>query len=239
MTRYLLQRVAFLLPQLLLISVVTFLLIRLLPGDPARLQLGPFASQEGVDTLRQEMRLDEPTPTQYATYLERIAQGDFGRSWVNSSDVGADLVERVPATLELMALGMLVVAVVLVPLGVVAASREGGRLGRLARKGTFGYGLAAGSTPDFWLGLILLYLFFTVFGVLPGPEGRLAIGEAPPDRITGMYTVDSLLHGDLQTFASAATHLLLPVVTLAFVYGAPIFKMTVAATSDAVQSDYT
>jgi peptide/nickel transport system permease protein len=236
--RYVGRRLAFLLPQLFLISVVTFILIRMLPGDPARLELGPLAPQAGVDALRQQLHLDRPIPEQYVVYVGRILHLDFGRSWVTGSSVASDMSNRIPATMELIALGLLVVLLVHVPLGIITASRGGGMGTKVLKQLTFGYGLLAGALPDFWLGLLLLYVFFTKLGMVPGPEGRLSIGETPPPRITGAYTIDSLLTGDMTTLVSSLEHLLLPVLTLSFVYGAPIYKMTRSAMESALRSSY-
>ncbi len=236
---YIGRRLLLLLPQLVLISLITFMLIRFLPGDPARLELGPLAPQEGVDELRRQLRLDRPLHEQYFAYVERMAQGDFGRSWVNSSDVYRDLLSRFPATLELILIGMLIVALVLVPIAVISAIPGGGLVGRMTRQVSFGYGLLAGALPDFWLGLVLIFVFFSILGWMPGPEGRLDILDIPPDTVTGMYTVDSLLAGDFAIFFSALSHLALPAITLAFVYGAPIFKMVRTSVDGALKADYT
>src|ERR1700757_2020333 len=239
MLKYIGRRLLLLVPQLLAISIITFALVRMLPGDPARLELGPLAPQAGVDLLRHQLRLDRPLPEQYIVYLQRLLQGDFGRSWVNSSSVAQDLLIRAPATLELITAGMLIVMVVMVPIALLSASLSGGWLARATRRISFGYGLLAGALPDFWLGLVLIFVFFSVLGWAPGPEGRLAIVELPPERVTGFYTIDTLLAGDFDTFESALAHLALPAVTLAFVYGAPIFKMVRASMEAALRSDYT
>jgi peptide/nickel transport system permease protein len=239
MSLYIGRRLALLVPQLFLISIVTFVLIRMLPGDPARLQLGPLAPQAGVDALRRELKLDQSLPVQYWAYLDRLLHGDFGRSWVNQSNVATDLGQRIPATLELIVYGLVVVLVFLVPLAVVTATRGGGILTRVLKKITFGYGLLAGALPDFWLGLLLIFIFFTKLHWAPGPEGRIGIADLPPPRVTGAYTIDALVAGQWATFASAARHLILPVITLAFVYGAPIFKMTRSTMASALRSEYT
>jgi len=239
MWRYVLRRVIMLVPQLILISIVTFGLVRLLPGDPARLQLGPFAPEEGVARLRDEQRLDEPLQVQYYAYVQRLVQGDLGRSWVNSTEVSEDLKDRVPATLELMSAGFLLILVILLPLGVITAARRGGVFTRVAKRVASWYGMLAGALPDFWLGLMLILLFFTILGVAPGPTGRLGILDVPPERITGFYTIDSLLRGEISTFVSAVAHLALPAITLAFVFGAPIYKMARSTMETALESDYT
>lgn len=236
---YIARRLVLLVPQMLLISVVTFVLIRMLPGDPARLQLGPLAPQEGVDLLRKQLRLDQSVFQQYIAYLGRLFHGDFGRSWVNQSAVSADLGSRIPATLELILFGLLVVLVVLVPLGAVTSARAGGLVTRVLKRMTFGYGLLAGALPDFWLGLLLIFVFFTKLHWAPGPEGRLAIGQQPPSHVTGLYTIDALVSGNWTILWASVVHLILPVLTLAFVYGAPIFKMMRSAMTTALRSDYT
>ena len=233
------RRLLLLVPQLFLISIVTFGLIRLLPGDPARLQLGPLAPQAGVDALRTQLRLDQPLPQQYIAYIERLSRGDFGRSCHNQSSVASDLAQRIPATLELIGLGLLVVLVVHLPLAIITSTRGGGLATRFLKRVTFGYGLLAGALPDFWLGLLLIFVFFAQWHLAPGPEGRLAIMDVPPERITGAYTIDSLLTGNFPIFWSAVSHLVLPVTTLAFVYGAPIFKMARSTMTGALRSDYT
>ncbi|HZV48517.1 MAG TPA: ABC transporter permease [Candidatus Dormibacteraeota bacterium] len=236
---YALRRLLLLVPQLLLISIVTFILIRMLPGDPARLQLGPLAPKAGVEELRRQLKLDQPIPIQYIAYLERLIHGDFGHSWVNQSNVSSDLALRVPATLELIGYGLLVVLLVHIPLAIITAARGGGIVTRLLKRLTFGYGLLAGALPDFWLGLLLIFIFFVRLHWTPGPEGRLGVAVTPPTHITGFYTIDALLTGNFNAFRSAAAHLVLPVVTLSFVYGAPIYKMARSTMTAALRSDYT
>jgi len=238
MVFYVMRRLLVLLPQMLLISIVTFTLVRLLPGDPARLQLGPLASEQAVTAYRHRMMLDEPLPAQYVAYLSGVLHGDLGRSWVTGSPVSEDLGDRLPATLELLGYGLLLIVLVAVPLGVITAARGGGRVLRNLKRVVSGYGLLAGALPDFWLGLLFIFLFFTVLGWLPGPEGRLPITDAPPPRVTGLYTIDALLTGDLTTFASAARHLVLPVLTLAIVYGGGVLKTTRLTVGKALRSDY-
>ena len=236
---YVARRLVLLIPQMFLISVITFVLIRMLPGDPARLQLGPLAPQEGVDLLRKQLRLDQSVVQQFIAYLSRLLHGDFGRSWVNQSAVTTDLGLRSPATLELIGYGLLVVLVVLVPLGVVTSSRAGGFVTRLLKKLTFGYGLLAGALPDFWLGLLLIFVFFTTLHWAPGPEGRLGIVDQTPTKVTGMYTVDAVISGNWAILWASIVHLILPVITLSFVYGAPVFKMVRSTMTTALRSDYT
>jgi peptide/nickel transport system permease protein len=236
---YVVRRLLLAIPQMLLISVVTFTLIRMLPGDPARLQVGPNASEEGVQALRVKMHLTGSIPEQYEYYLSSIVQGDLGRSWSRGTAVVDDLSSRLPATLELITFGMLFILLVLLPLGAITAARGGGIVNRFLKRVTFVYGLLAGALPDFWMGLLFLFLFFTILGWAPGPEGRLSIGAIPPPSVTGFYTIDSLLAGQVGTFLDAVGHLILPVLTLGLVYGGQIYKTTRLTVGRALRSDYT
>jgi ABC-type dipeptide/oligopeptide/nickel transport system permease component len=236
---YIARRLVFLVPQILLISFITFALVRLLPGDPARLALGPLAPQAAVDALRAKMHLDLPIWRQYLVWLDRALHGDFGGSWSNGTQVGQDLLQRIPVTLELIILSLVAVAVVLVPLAIVTASRSRSRIVRVLRNITFGYGMLAGALPDFLLGLVLIFIFFTHLNILPGPEGRLGILDTSPPFVTGSILIDSVLAGDWEAFWSGAWHLVMPVFTLAFVYGAPIFKMLRSQMEIALDAEYT
>ena len=150
-----------------------------------------------------------------------------------------DLVRRLPATLELMTFGLLFMLLVLLPLGAITAARGGGIANRFLKRVTFVYGLLSGALPDFWLGLLFTFLFFTLLGWAPGPEGRLSIGVIPPPRLTGFLTVDSLLAGQVDTFLDAASHLVLPALVLGLVYGGQIFKTTRLMVGRSLRSPYT
>ena len=233
------RRFLLLIPQILLISFITFVLVRLLPGDPARLQLGPLAPDATVQALRERLLLDQPLTHQYVAYLKRLLVGDFGQSWVNGTAVSQDLIERVPVTLELILVTLIVIFVVLAPLAVITASAARHLTVRFFQNIAFVYGMLAGALPDFLLGLLAIFFFYTLAGVLPGPEGRLGLLDMPPDFVTGFLLIDCLIAGDFPTFASAIEHMILPVFTLTFVYGAPIFKMLRARSEEALRADYT
>jgi peptide/nickel transport system permease protein len=235
---YFLRRLVFVVPQIFLISFVTFVLVRLLPGDPARLELGPLASEETVEALRHKLHLDLPILEQYGIYLQELAAGDMGRSYVNGTAVTDDLIHRIPATLEVIVLAMLFVFLVLCPLAVITAAKTRNLFVRILRNISFGYGMLAGALPDFLLGLILIFVFFTLLIVLPGPEGRIGLLDTEPDFITGSILIDTLAVGDFATFWSAVQHLVMPVFTLAFVYGAPIFKMLRSSMEGGLIADY-
>jgi ABC-type dipeptide/oligopeptide/nickel transport system permease component len=231
---YVLRRALALLPQLLAISTVTFVLARLLPGDPVGLILGPMATPESLAKLRSEMHLDQPLYIQYYYYVSNVLHGDFGRSWSTSDSVWNDLIERVPATLELITYSLVLALIMGIAIGVAAAFRTGGWVDRVTRV----YGLMAGAIPDFWLGLLLIFFFYYELRIFPAPLGRLDPFLNPPTHITGMYTIDSLLTGNWVCLLSAVTHLALPVITLAFASAGSIMRMTRSTVMGILDGDF-
>jgi ABC-type dipeptide/oligopeptide/nickel transport system permease component len=233
--QYLLRRLLFAIPQLVGITFVTFLLIHLIPGDPARLMLGPLASEETIHSLRDHMGLNRSFFEQYGLYAWHALGGDFGSSWQSGNPVAKDLRQRLPATLELITYSLLVAIVIAIPLGVRAARNPG----KLSDRFAFGYGLVAGALPEFWLGLILILVFYVKLKWVAAPDGRLDVNVLPPRQITGAYTVDGLLTGNWTAVGSAFKHLLLPVTTLAIVTIGPILKMTRSSMQQMLASDFT
>lgn len=220
---YTARRLLYVVPQVVGISLVTFVIVRLLPSNPAFALAGPAATEETIHTIEKRLGLDQPIWTQYGKYIRDLAQGDFGNSFVSGRPVLSDIGDRLPATLELVILGLVLAFLIGVPLGV--ASALGGGKGIVAR-GSLGYGLLAGAIPDFWLGLILVYVFFTKLHVAPAPLGQISPDIPPPRHITGALALDSLLTGSWTALRSTLAHLVLPLVTLVFVYMAPIVKFT-------------
>jgi len=219
---YLLKRLAFSIPQIFGVALVAFFLLKLIPGDPAPMMLGPLATQEAVDKLRAEMGLDQPLPQQFIAYLDRLAHGDLGRSWQTTNPVLSDLWQRLPATLELVTLSLFMAIVIGLPLGMMAGRRPNGPMARLADS----YCIAAGAIPDFWLALVLIFVFYSIFKIAPPPIGRLDFAVFPPPSITGSYVIDALLEGNYYSFRAALAQLILPVSTLGIIYTVPILTMT-------------
>ena len=213
---------------------MSFLLVKTIPGDPAVLMLGPTATPEAIASLRTKMGLDEPVLVQFWIYLKALLHGDLGTSWQTTQPVLDDLILRFPATLELVTLGLLVAILIGLPLGLASASTPRGRWPRVADF----YGLLAGAVPDFWLALVLVYVFYTCSGIAPAPLGRMDLVVLPPPPVTGMYTIDALLAGDLEAFRSALSHLVLPVLTLGIINAGPILKMTQSTVEKMLQSDF-
>lgn len=233
--RYLLRRVFFVVPQLVGITFITFLLIQLVPGDPARLMLGPLASEETIHLLRDHMGLNRSWPEQYGLYVWHAIHGDLGSSWQSGNPVAKDLRQRLPATLELITYSLLLAVSIAIPLGVRAARKPG----KISDRFAFGYGLVAGALPEFWLGLILILVLYVKLGWAAAPDGRLDVGVNPPTRITGAYTIDSLVTGNWAALGSAYKHLVLPGMTLTIVTIGPILKMTRSTMQQMLASDFT
>jgi len=232
--RYLLKRLVFAIPQIFGVALVAFFLLKLIPGDPAPMMLGPLATQEAVDKLRAEMGLDQPLPQQFIAYLGRLAEGDLGSSWQTTNPVLFDLAERLPATLELVTLSLLMAIAIGLPLGLMAGRSPAGRVARIADT----YSVAAGAIPDFWLALVLIFIFYSIFKIAPPPIGRLDFAIFPPPPITGSYALDALLEGNLASFRAAFAQLVLPVSTLGIIYAVPILTMTRATVERLNETDF-
>jgi ABC-type dipeptide/oligopeptide/nickel transport system permease component len=232
--KYIGARLLFLVPQVIGIILVGFLLIKAVPGDPATLMLGPMASADSVARLRADLGLDKPVTVQFLIYLQKLMSGDLGTSWQTTQPVLSDLRTRFPATLELVSYGLLLALCIGIPLGVLSAVRKNGMIGKIGGM----YGLVAGALPDFWLALVLIYVFYSGLHWLASPIGRIDISVVPPQLITGFYTVDSLLTGNWEAFWSSVQHLVLPVATLGLINAGPILKMTQSTMDRMLQADF-
>ncbi len=192
------------------ISTITFLVTRVL-GNPVYLLVGHQQSPEIISNMIHRMGLDRPLYEQYFRYLWSVAHGDLGVSRYTFRPVLEDIALRLPATFELVICAMVLIILVGVPLGLVAALRRGTLLDHLAQA----LGQMGASIPNFWLGLLLVYFLFFIIPVFPPPLGRLDDPGLAPRTVTGLLLVDSLLAGKLRVFHSALRHLVLPVITLA------------------------
>jgi peptide/nickel transport system permease protein len=214
-------------------SVITFVLTHLVPGNPARLLAGPHASQAQVEAFAHRYGLDRPLPVQYWTYISGLVRGDLGVSLTTRRPVLDDFRQFLPATLELVLAAMFLIVVLGIPLGMLSAVKAGSALDHVTRFLTVG----AVSMPVFWLGMILQLVFFKRLSLLP-VGGRLELLTSPPPHVTGLYLIDSLLSGDLRAFGAAALHLVLPAVTLAAGSLAVTARMTRASMRETLATDY-
>ncbi len=221
-------------PAVLGIIVVTFLLTRALPGDPAAYFAGPAADAASIAEIRAQLGLDRSLPEQFVAYLGDLATGDLGTSISTGQPVMEEIMRRLPASLELTLVALLLSVSAAMPLGVLAATRPNSWIDHLCR-----FVVTAGvSLPTFFTGLALVYVFYYIAGWAPAPMGRLDIISLPPDHVTGFYLIDALLMGDAALVGAVAAHLALPAITLALFTLAPIARMTRAAMLQVLGSDF-
>jgi ABC-type dipeptide/oligopeptide/nickel transport system permease subunit len=232
--RFLLRRLAVSLPLVVAVVFVTFMLVRIGGGDPVALLAGPTASKEEHAAIRAGLGLDRSLIEQFGIYVAKAAQGDLGQSWLSSKQVIDEIFNRAVVTLELLLWGVVIGAMVGIPLGARAAARRGSLFDQVVRA----VSLAGFSIPTYWLGLIAILTFFYALDLAPAPMGRVSAMLSTPDRITGSYLVDALLRGQWEVAQSAFTHLVLPVLTIAVVACAPIMKHTRAIASEIVDSEF-
>lgn len=229
-----LQRLLGALPNLFGIVLITFLLTRALPGDPAAFFAGPAGTQEAVEQVRQKLGLNRTLPEQFWIYLKDLARGDLGQALSTGLPVREEILTRLPASLELVLASLAFAVVVAIPLGIAAARHPNSWIDHACRLVT----TAGVSLPTFFTGLLLAYLFYFLLGWAPSPLGRLDPYLTAPPTITGLYTVDSLLAGDVKLFFASARQMILPVLTLGIFVLAPLARMTRASMLSVLSADF-
>jgi peptide/nickel transport system permease protein len=214
-------------------SVITFALTHLVPGDPARLLAGAHATAAQVAQLRHQYGLDRPVLDQYATYMKDLFHGNLGTSITTRRPVLDDLRQFFPATVELTCAALFLVAIIGLPLGIISGLTKN----RLPDHVIRFFSIAAVSMPIFWLGIVLQIIFYGKLNLLPA-SGRIGDLLIPPSHVTGLYTIDSLLDGNTQAFWSSLEHLILPAVSLAAGSLAVITRMTRASVIETTEQDH-
>ncbi|HZS84030.1 MAG TPA: ABC transporter permease [Stellaceae bacterium] len=214
--------------------LVTFLIGRVVPIDPVLAAVGDRASAETYARARAELGLDLPLYQQFAIYVGKVLQGDFGRSVLTSNPVLTDIGRFFPATLELATLATILGVGIGVPLGVIAAARQGRWQDQVIRVvGLLGY-----SIPVFWLGLVGLLVFYARLGWVAGP-GRVDVGfNDIVEPMTGLILLDSLMEGEGEVFANALSHLVLPAAILGYFSLAYVSRMTRSFMIDQLRQEY-
>jgi dipeptide transport system permease protein len=234
MLTMILKRAAMAIPSLIGVVIVTFLLTRALPGDPAAYFAGPAATPQAIQEVRVKLGLDKPLIVQFGHYVVDLVHGNLGTSLTTGQPVLTELHNRLPASAELTLLGLIVSIIIAVPLGILAATRPNSLVDHACRV----IATAGVSLPVFFTGLILVYVFYYLLGWAPAPLGRLDVFYLPPPQVTGFYLIDSLIAGDLGTFVASLKQLILPALTLAIFSLAPIARMTRASMLAVLSSDF-
>jgi peptide/nickel transport system permease protein len=230
---FLLRRIVGIAAVMIGVSVITFAISHVIPADPVAAALGDHATDAQIAQFRAEYHLDRPLPEQYVTYATGILRGDLGRSIRTRRSVADDLADSFPATLELSFAALLISIVLGVPAGIWSAISRG----RLPDLVVRVLSLAGGSLPVFWLGLIVIGLFYYQLGWFPG-GGRIDTFVPPPPTRTGLYVLDSVLAGDLTALRSSLVHLVLPALTLGYFSTAVIARMTRSSMLEVLGQDY-
>jgi len=233
MARYVLRRLLAILVVLAGVSALTFFISHVIPADPVLAALGEHAREDQIRAFRRQYGLDRPLPAQYAIYVRGLLRGDLGLSIRTRRPVAEDLREFFPATIELASAAWLVSLAIGLPAGVLSAVCQDRPFDHLARL----VALVGASMPVFWLGLVLLGLFYYRLGWLPGP-GRLDVHIAPPPDRTGLLVLDSLLAGRWDALGNALAHLVLPALALGTFSTAVVARMTRSAMLEVLRQDY-
>ena len=234
MFRFLLKRLALTLPTFFALMFVTFVMIRLVPGDPIEVRRGERGiSPERLEQLRHEMGLDQPIWKQFLDYVWAILHGDFGTSIVSKAPILNEFATLFPATLELTFCAMLFAIVLGIPAGVIAASRRGG----IYDQSLMGLALTGYSMPIFWWGLILILVMSNTLHLTP-VSGRVDLIKFYYEPVTNFMLIDSLLSGQNGAFRDALHHLILPTIVLGTVPLAVIARMTRSAMLEVLEEDY-
>ena len=242
--RFIRRRLMFLIPQLFLVAVIAFFMIELIPGDPADIRVGALAREEDKERIRVELGLRDPMIERlFVNFMwEGLLHGNLGRAEYTTNPVVEDVGQRLPATMELISISLGLSMLIMIPLGMrVASPSKTGKMvffDRYLGKVIRGYGLLAGSLADFWLALLLIFIFYVKIGVAPEPAGALSFTDVSPPSTTNFLILDSIIHGSFGTLLSYLKHLTLPVITLVFVYGGPILKMVISAMAEIQTSRY-
>jgi peptide/nickel transport system permease protein len=233
LTVYIVRRLLISLIVLAGISLVAFWMSYLLPSDPVTSRY-PDTTPEQRAEMRRQMGLDQPLPVQYWRYLQSVARGEFGMSYNTGNMVIVDLRDRIPATLELAFFGMGMGILLGIPIGIVSAVKRNGIWDHIMRL----FSIGSQSIPGFWLGIVLIFFLYFQLRIAPTPVGRLSMNFIPPEKVTGLITVDALLVGEWDIVWAALRQLALPAVVMGLGLIAPIARITRSAMSEALQEDY-
>ncbi|MBM3678505.1 MAG: ABC transporter permease [Actinobacteria bacterium] len=232
LARYTLRRLALLVPVLVGVSLVTFVLIRVLPGDPVRTLMPATATEADIEAARQRFGLDDSIVTQYGIWLKGVVQGDLGTSFQTGVKVTTELGQRIGPTLELVTVAVLLALLLAVPLGVLAARRAR----RLPDHAVRLAALSGGAVFELWLGLLLIYVFYYHLDLAPAPSGRIGTG-IDLESVTTMEVVDSILTWNGAALSSSLAHLALPAITLAIVASAALTRGVRASALEVLSSE--
>lgn len=215
------------------VSLITFLMTNVIPGDPARMIVGPRGSEETYQRIREQLGLNDPLLVQYFNYMKGIFTGDLGTSVRTQQPVLDDLIAFFPATLELVIYAFIFAIILGTVIGVLTAVKNNTKWDYIGRF----FSITGVSFPVFLSGLIAIIIFYGKLGWLPG-SGRLDFFIDPPRQITGMYTIDSLLTGNMEAFKNSLLHLIMPALILGYVQLSTITRQVRSSMLDVLNQEY-
>ena len=233
MIKLILRRIIFLMLVLFGMSLITFTVSHIVPADPIRIIAGQRATKETIEIYRKQYGMDKPLPLQYLIYMKNLLRGDLGESIISRRKVLDDLKDYFPATIELVGFAMFLALIIGIPLGVRSANKRG----RFTDHSFRVFAILGVSMPIFWLGLVNQLIFYGKLRLLP-IDGRLDTFLISPQRVTGLYLIDSLIALDFEVFWDALKHLILPGVTMAFGILAVVTRMTRTSMLECLNQDY-
>ena len=231
--RYLARRAGLTVFVIFGVTLITFVLTHVVPADPVVAYLGDHAPPSLVEQVRRQIGLDRPLPVQYLIYVRGIARGDLGVSIMDNRPVSQDLAQYLPATVELATCAMVVALLIGIPTGVIAALYKDAWPDQIARL----VALGGTSLPVFYVALLLLGLFYSRLGILPGP-GQLSIYALAPPHLTGLVALDALLARDWVALGDALRHLVLPAFVLGYATTGLIMRMMRSSLLEVMRQDY-
>ncbi len=233
---YIMRRILLVIPVLIGMTLITFTVSHLIPGDPVALSLGPHAHKDQIVAYRHELGLDRPIYVQYVIYLKDLFHGDFGKSLTTHRPVAEDLREYFPATFELTLLALAITVFMGIPLGIISAVKRNQWLDHISRI----FSLTGVSVPIFWLGLLLQMVISYRLGWLPmnGRVGAQILASHPLHTITGLYIFDSLFTGNWPVLGSSLAHIILPAITLSYASLAVVTRMVRSSMLDVMEQEY-
>lgn len=232
MLQYIIKRILLVIPVLLGVTVIIFLITRVLAADPAPVVLGEHATPDQMAAWRSDQGLDDPIWLQYINFIVGAVQGDLGTSYYTHTSITKEIAARFPATAELAVCAIIVAAVLGITLGVIAAVKKN----KLADNISMVIALIGVSMPVFWSGILLILLFSGILGWLPS-SGRID-PLLQPTGGSGFYIIDTIVRGDWEALGDALYHLVLPTITLSLYSMAIITRMTRSAMLDTLKADY-
>lgn len=232
MLKYILKRLALLVPVIIGVSVLVFLVMHVFTTDPASIILGQHATAEQVEKLREELGLNKPLYVQYFMFMKGVLHGNFGNSLITKTSVTNEILSRFPATIELALAAIIIASIFGILMGILSAVKQNSIVDYISMF----VSLIGVSMPIFWLGLMLIVLFSVKLHLLP-VSGRITIGMEPI-HITGLYLIDSLISGNMAAFKDSLKHLILPSIALASYSTAIIARMTRSTMLEIIQQDY-